>query len=302
MKNFQDNLTFQVITNDGSVLTFDDDMLSIPAHIAILGLDRKYTPAIVTWLKLRTLCIYTYGGYAKSSIKKMANNVDLTVKTFKKHLEVLTKFDLIRTAQDNPNQIQIVSQTNDKAISVGKIEKKQLFKINNEISYTDFRSFLVEVLIELDFKRKKAIQKAYKKNYGVNSKEFASLTKWIRDCNSKTNPTSLNYVKSITNLSKTTLAKYRKKETPLTVATYSNKITTVKDTSVQMLHELNDAESDKAKSTDMPLKDFGYYFINSRGQLTKRFIAIRQTINSNFVGRHLNGVDKNSRKRTNKNP
>lgn len=269
----------------------------IPVSVILLGLDRKYTPSIVTWLKLKQLLKNSYGSFKIEKSKFIAQFLNLSFKTFKKHIQILLDKELLRFADDNPNLIQIVSQFQKGAIcSTGVINAKLLFEINNskEYTYKMFRAFLTEISIDLDCVKKIAKRKKYAKSYGKDSKEFASLKKWNLDCKRERLPIACAYTQTLINKSKATVANYRKCEN-FTSATYINRVRVDKSVVRAIIHNANDEERDRIETGEILTKNYGYYFVNSRGDVCKRFIAIRKC-DDKLVKRHCYHVNTKTRK------
>jgi len=259
----------------------------IPVSAILLGLDRRFTPSIVTWLKLKQLLKNSYGSFQVTKIKFLANFLNLSLRTFKRHIQILLNKNLLRFAQDNKNLLQIVSQfKKGQVCSVGAINANLLFEINNskECTYKMFRAFLTEVSIDLDCVKKISKRKRYAKTYGKSSKEFASLKKWNLECKRERLPIACAYTKLLINKSKSTVANYRKCEN-FTSTTYSNRVRVDNSVGYTVINAANEEERDRVETGEIATKNYGYYFINARRLICKRFIAIRKC-GDKLVKRH----------------
>lgn len=276
---------------------FQREIEVIPVCAIELALNRKYTSAIVTYLKLKSLLKISYGSFKIEKIKFVAKLLKLKLQTFKKHLDLLFKLGYLRYAKDNTNLIQIVSKHKKNAVSsVGVISTADLFAVNDTITYQEFRAYLTEILIDLDIRKKIAKTRIYKKCYGKNSKEFTSLNKWTRECKKDLMPIATSYVSSLNKLSKTTTANYRTKLSKLESVKYLNKVAADRNLSVTALYTINDDEKIKLEHDLLQLKNYGYYFINSKREVVKRFIAIRKVIDTLLIKRYCNNILKRNSK------
>jgi hypothetical protein len=281
-------------SGDSFKLQFQNNEIEvIPVSVITLALKRKYTSAIVTWLKLKSLLRFDYGSVHINKLKFISNILNLNYQVFKKHLKILFDLNLLRYAQDNLNLIQIVSQHKKGcATSVGVIDTETLFsisKLNKEFTYKHFRALLTEILIDLDIRKKISKRKSYKKTYGKDSNKYASLNKWTRDCRKDSTPIATAYVSLLNNMSKSTTASYRNIISNILNINYSNRTRSVRGVCARMVHQINDCEKDALNHDEIKTSNYGYCFVNKDRQVVKRFIAIRKS-KSILIKRHCNNI------------
>lgn len=265
----------------------------IPVSAIKLGIQRKYTSAIVTWLKLKSLFKNTYGSITIDKLKFISNILNLNFVVFKKHIQILLDNNFLRYAQDNQNLLQIVSQNKKNAVSsVGVINTIDLFDIhksNKEYSYKHFRALLTEILIDLDIRKKISKKKCMKKTYGKESNQYASLNKWTRDCRKDDLPIATAYTSTLNNMSKSTAASYRNIIGSIMDINYRNRTRAYRDMSARMIHDLNDYEREALQHDEIKTTNFGHYFVNKDRVVVKRFISIRKT-NCKLIKRYCNNI------------
>lgn len=295
------NLVYESSENFYTVTRLKGHVVNVPFVLVSELLNKENSSAAISYLKLRFICQNSYGSFRLiRDNKRIRACMGLSERSFKNHVRKLFELGWLRNTHEDFYQIvsfnkshadiKILKLTTEQIFSVTNSKKEDLTRLvfdtrmigeerftvglvkdNQSITLQEFRSFLSEMIIEIDSTKKKNYIKLFDKSNG--SKNLTSPTSWQRDCQDDSRHIALRYTAKTVNLSASTIKKYRTKAHDLKLSAYNRNLSICKDEQIkgivynEGINALNDLAIKALKENRVAASKYGRFFHSRNGAL-----------------------------------